>query len=122
MPLDRLIQKVKAHPEFHRAGMLLCHNGVVRKTSRDGREVSGLRVSVDEDRLAQVLAKHRTRAGIVDIQVEIIAEKDLSVGDDVMYLLVAGDIRDNVIPVLNDTLNDIKSLVTRKTEVFVQPS
>ena len=31
---------------------------------------------------------------------------------------VAGDIRDNVIPVLHDTLNAIKKDVTKKTEFF----
>jgi molybdopterin synthase catalytic subunit len=38
------------------------------------------------------------------------------VGDDIMLLVVAGDIRENVIAVLNDTLNAIKTSVTNKTE------
>jgi molybdopterin synthase catalytic subunit len=33
-----------------------------------------------------------------------------------MLLLVAGDIRENVIKVLTDTLNQIKTTVTKKTE------
>jgi molybdopterin synthase catalytic subunit len=33
-----------------------------------------------------------------------------------MLLVVAGDIRENVIAVLNDTLNAIKTGVTSKTE------
>ena len=37
-----------------------------------------------------------------------------------MLLVVAGDIRENVIAVLNDTLNAIKTTVTKKTEVFVK--
>jgi molybdopterin synthase catalytic subunit len=52
----------------------------------------------------------------VDIKVEIAEERDLAIGDDVMMLLVAGDIRENVIAVLTDTLNLIKSTVTQKTE------
>jgi molybdopterin synthase catalytic subunit len=35
-----------------------------------------------------------------------------------MLLVVAGDIRDNVIATLKDTLNAIKTTVTRKTEFF----
>jgi len=35
-----------------------------------------------------------------------------------MLLVVAGDIRDNVIPALSDTLNAIKTTVTSKTEFF----
>jgi molybdopterin synthase catalytic subunit len=35
-----------------------------------------------------------------------------------MLLAVAGDFRDHVIPVLDDTLNAIKTTVTSKTEFF----
>jgi molybdopterin synthase catalytic subunit len=41
------------------------------------------------------------------------------VGDDVMVLVVAGDIRDTVIAVLERTLNAVKSTVTSKTEFFI---
>jgi molybdopterin synthase catalytic subunit len=116
MDISALIESVRRHPEFSRAGMILCHNGVVRETSRDGAPVSGLRVAVDHDRLAAVLEEQRRRPGIVDIQVEIVENKDLKIGDDVMGLVVAGDIRENVIAVLAETLDLIKKTVTRKTE------
>jgi molybdopterin synthase catalytic subunit len=118
MNTNQLIAKIKKHPARDQLGMILCHNGVVRGTSRDGRKVTGLRVTVDRERLAKVLAEHRSRPGIVDIQVEIAADTDLSIGDDVMLLVVAGDIRENVIAVLTDTLNAIKTTVTAKTEFF----
>jgi len=119
MNLPNLIEKIKQHPEYDKVGMILCHNGVVRGTSRDGRNVSGLRILVDHERLNQVLEIHKNRPGIIEILVEIAEDRDLSVGNDVMYLIVAGDIRDNVIPVLNDTLNAIKTTVTSKTEYYV---
>lgn len=114
-----LLNAVKKHPEFDQAGMVLCHNGVVRATSRDGRRVSGLRVQVDEKRLEAVLEAARRRPGIVDVQVEIAADRDLSIGDDVMLLVVAGDVRENVIGTLEETLNAIKTTVTSKTEFFI---
>ena len=116
MNITNLIEQVKRHPDFKRAGMVLCHNGVVRETSRAGQPVSGLRIAVDHDRLKTILAEQRRRPGIVDIQVEIVENKDLTVGDDVMGLVVAGDIRENVIAVLAETLDQIKKTVTRKTE------
>jgi molybdopterin synthase catalytic subunit len=118
MNLDKLIAAIKARPDYEQVGMILCHNGIVRGTSRDGRPVTGLRVSVDRERLAQVLAKQRSRPGIVDVQVEIAADVDLSVGEDVMLLVVAGDIRENVIQTLTDTLNAIKATVTVKKEFY----
>ncbi len=118
MDMAAMMAQIRKHPDFDKIGMILCHNGIVRGTSREGKPVTGLRVQVDYDRLEDVIATHKNREGIIDIRVEIADEKDLAVGDDVMFLLVAGDIRDRVIPVLHDTLNDIKGTVTHKTEYF----
>ena len=118
MGLTALINRIKSHPDYAKAGMILCHNGVVRGTSRDGRRVSGLTLTVNREALEDILSEQRQRPGIVDILVEI-REGSLKVGDDVMFIVVAGDLRDRVIPVLEDTLNAIKERVTHKTEHFL---
>ena len=41
------------------------------------------------------------------------------VGDDLMLVAVAGDIRENVFPVLVETVEQLKKLVTHKEELFV---
>ena len=119
MQMEKWLREIKKHPDFEKAGMILCHNGIVRATSRDGRPVSGLRVAVDHERLGRILEQARQRPGIVDVRVEIAEDRDLSVGDDVMLLLVAGDIRENVLKTLSETLEAIKTTVTQKTEFFV---
>jgi molybdopterin synthase catalytic subunit len=113
------IEKIKQHPDYHRAGMMLCHNGVVRATSRDGREVSGLKVSVDHQKLNHILENYKKVPGIIEISCEIAEDRHLNVGDDVMLLVVAGDYRENVIRVLHAALDDIKKSVTAKTEYFI---
>ena len=122
MNLINLINTIKKHPEYHKAGMILCHNGVVRSTSRDGRKISGLTVSVDHKKLHKVIESNKNKSGIIEILVDIAENRHLTVGDDVMLLVIAGDIRENVIAVLNDTLNAIKTTVTEKTEVFTKLS
>jgi molybdopterin synthase catalytic subunit len=119
MDILKMLNTIKRHPDYDKAGMILCHNGVVRSTSRDGRRVSGLRVSVDHETLDQIVSEQKQKPGIIDIQVEIAEDKDLEVGDDVMLLVVAGDIRENVIAVLTETLNKVKSTVTDKTEFYL---
>lgn len=121
MGFESLIEKVKSHPDYAKVGMILCHNGVVRGTSRDGRRVSGLTLTIDWEALEIILAQQRKRPGIVDVLVEI-RDGSLNVGDDVMFIVVAGDLRDHVIPVLEDTLNAIKKRVTHKTEHFIEQS
>ena len=120
MNVNNMLDSIRKHPDFENVGMILCHNGIVRSTSRDGRNVKGLRVIVDHEKLDAIISRQKRRPGIADIRVEIAEGRDLAVGDDVMLLLVAGDIRENVIAVLTDTLNLIKSNVTQKTEYFLE--
>lgn len=116
MDLGQMIGKIKAHPDYAKAGMILCHNGVVRGTSRDGRPVRELVVTADWDRLAEIIAEIKGRPGIIEVLVEI-REGKLSVGDDVMLVAVAGDFRENVFAALRDAVETIKGEVTRKREI-----
>ena len=115
MDLAAMIDRIKKHPDFHRAGMILCHNGVVRASSRDGRPVSELTVAVDRVRLEEILSEIRKRPGIVEILAEV-REGRLLAGEDVMLIAVAGDFRENVFAALRDAIEMVKAGVTRKTE------
>lgn len=117
--INAMMAEFKKHSQIHDCGMILCHNGVVRGYARDGRKVNGLRVKVDHAKLEEILNKYRQCPGIVDVQIKIEEDKDLSVGDDVMVLIVGGDIRENVIETLTNALNDVKEFVTSKTQYFV---
>jgi len=81
MDIADMIADIRRRPDFGRIGMLLAHNGVVRETTRDGRSVRGLRVSVDHGRLQRILNEQKMRPGIIDIRVAIAEDRDLSVGD-----------------------------------------
>ncbi len=116
MDIDSMIKKVKANPDYHKVGMILCHNGVVRRTTREGREVTGLSITVDHEKLDRLIASQKAKKGIIEVLVEIVENKDLDVGEDVMYIVVAGDIRDNVIETLTYTLNTIKTEITSKKQ------
>ncbi|MCX7636079.1 MAG: molybdenum cofactor biosynthesis protein MoaE, partial [Syntrophales bacterium] len=65
MELNDLIAAVKKRPDFPKVGMILCHNGVVRATSRDGLRVSSVTVAVNYTRLATLVAEMKKRPGIV---------------------------------------------------------
>jgi len=113
--LSEMLEKVKKHPNFERVGMILCHNGVVRGFSRDGRKVVRVDVKVDRERLEALIAEMKSRPGIVEILARV-SEGKLSVGEDIMYVCVAGDVRPNVFPVLEETVNRIKKEVLKKEE------
>jgi molybdopterin synthase catalytic subunit len=118
MDLPAMINQMKNHPDFSKAGMVLYHNGVVRGSSRDGRPVTGLTVTVDQEKLDRILDQTRAMPGIVEVLVHINSDTPLLVGDDVMFLAVAGDIREHVIDALTLALNRIKTEATTKSQVF----
>jgi molybdopterin synthase catalytic subunit len=118
MDLQHLVATIKARPDYHKVGMIACHNGVVRSTSRDGRKVEGLKIEVDRELLERILAEQRRRSGIIEVLAHVF-EGLRRVGDDVMLVAIAGDIRENVFPVLVETVEQLKKLVTHKEELFV---
>ncbi len=116
MTLNDIVEKMKNHPRYTDAGMILYHNGTVRNSSRSGEPVKALEIHVDHEKLEKLLERQRKKEGIVEILVHIVEDKRLYPGDDVMYLAVAGDIRERVIAVLAETLDEIKTDVTWKEE------
>jgi molybdopterin synthase catalytic subunit len=115
MDLSSMISRIKKHPDFHRAGMILCHNGVVRAHARGGEPVKELTVRADRGRLEEIIAEIRKRPGIVEVLAEV-REGKLKPGDDVMLIAVAGDFRENVFAALRDAVEMVKAGVTQKTE------
>jgi len=115
MEIADMIGRVKAHPNYEKVGMIVSHHGVVRGTSRDGKPMQELNVEVDRIRLREIIEDMKRKPGIVEILAEV-REGKLKVGQEVMLVVVAGDFRENVFPVLMDTVNIIKKDVTRKTE------
>jgi len=108
MDLNKMTEHIKAHPEFHKAGMIATHLGIVRSFSRDGSHVVGLDVEFKSEKVEEIKQDIKSRPGIVDIIIET-KTGSLNVGDEVVAVMVAGDTRDNVFPALTDTINRIKS-------------
>ncbi len=119
MDINEMIEKVKAHPDYSKVGMTLIHNGVVREATREGKGVTDLEISVDHDILDKIVKDTKEREGIVEVLVHIKEGKTLSVGDDIMYLVVAGDIRENVQDALRDALDKIKQTATKKKQSYI---
>jgi len=112
---DRWVEDVKAQPGAERIGMILVHRGVVRGTSRSGERVGGMDLSVDRGRLDEVVAEARTWDGIVAVRAWV-NEGRLDVGDDIMTVLVAGDIREHVFEALQRLVGLIKTGVVTEEE------
>ena len=120
MDISQMVAKLKQEPGFtDNVGMILIHNGVVRGWSRKDRSpVAEINITPDYDRIQAICAELSKRPGIF----KIIAEGRgglLKPGDDVLVLIVAGDIRENVKPVLAELLDRVKAEAFTKEEHFI---
>ena len=115
MDLNKMTESIKAHPEFHKAGMIATHLGIVRSFSRDGSPVVGLDVEFENEKVEEIKQDIKSRPGIVDIIIET-NTGSLNIGDEIVTIMVAGDTRDNVFPALTDAINRIKSEAAIETE------
>jgi len=113
--LNAWIDNVKAQHDADGIGMMLMHRGLVRGTARSGEPVSVMHLTYDHERLAQVIEDARTWTGILAVRAWV-NEGTLKVGDDIMSVLVAGDIRPNVFSALERLVGFIKSEVVSETE------
>jgi molybdopterin synthase catalytic subunit len=119
MDISKAIQELKQRSEFkNNVGMILIHNGVVRNWSRKDRTaVSALEVTPDYDKIEQIRQEYLQHEGIFDIIVKAYSGT-FQPGDDLLFIIVAGDIRENIKPVLADLLDRIKAEAVTKKEIF----
>ena len=110
---------MKKQPGFQdNVGMILIHNGTVRGWSRnDKKTVVALEVTPDLDKIEAIRQEFLTRDGIYDIVAEAKTGR-FQPGDDLLFLIVAGDIRENIKPVLAELLDRVKSEAITKKEIM----
>ena len=113
--VNEWIRAVKAQPDAGRIGMILSHQGVVRGASRSGEPVTGMDLTVDRARLAEALAEAATWPGVVAVRAWV-NEGSLAVGDDIMKVLVAGDLREHVFDGLQRLVARLKTDVVSEVE------
>ena len=120
MDISQAIAAMKKKPGFaENVGMVLVHNGVVRAWSRkDKSGVTELEVSPDQAKIEAIRQEFLQRPGIFDIVIEAKSGR-FQPGDDLLFLIVAGDIRENVKPALADLLDRVKAEAITKREITV---
>lgn len=122
--MDQWLQEAKQHDSAPKVGMYLSHNGVVRQSARarvrQGDEaaapVTGMLFRYDQAKVDAAIAGAYQLPGIYYIRVWL-NEGELTVGDDIMYVLIGGDIRPHVVEALQYLVGRIKSECVSETEI-----
>lgn len=123
--MDMWLKEAKSHDSSEKVGMYLSHNGVVRETAKakvrqgekDTKPVRGMYFSYDKEKLDSIIESAYILDGIYYIRVWL-NEGALNVGDDIMYVLVGGDIRPHVVHALEYLVGRIKNECVEETEIY----
>ena len=113
--MDEWLREAKADPSASKVGMYLTHNGVVRGTAkaqvRNGADnttpVTGMIFSYDKEKVEAAVADTYRQDGIHYVRVWL-NEGELKVGDDIMFVLIGGDIQPHVVDGLQYLVGRIK--------------
>jgi len=117
MNFIEFVKNFKKDIDYTKTGMMLFHNGVVRGTSRQGDKVTNIQVKKDDKKIKEIIKEIENLKGITKADAYVF-EGEFSIGDDLMYAAVAGDIRDNVFPALQKLVNTIKKEAVFKKEII----
>ena len=109
--LQDAVDKMKSQRRFQKAGAIATFIGTVRGENDKGEKVEKLTIEAYEEKANQVLRKIcsdlRKEPDIVDVQIHhLLGEFD--VGEDLIYVLVAGAHRKNVFQVLEKAVERYK--------------
>ena len=123
--IDQWLKEAKAHESAPKIGMYLTHNGTVRQTAKakvrsgeeNTKEVTGMFFSYDEEKVNAVVADTYKMDGIYYIRVWL-NEGQLTMGDDIMYVLIGGDIRPRVVDALQYLVSRVKNECVIEKEIY----
>lgn len=123
--MDVWMKEAKAHASAPKIGMYLIHNGTVRQSAKalvredaEGtRPVYGMHFSYDTEKVNAAIADTYKMNGIYYIRAWL-NEGRLDMGDDIMYILIGGDIRPRVVDALNYLVGRIKDECVSETEIY----
>ena len=121
--VDQWLKEAKADESAPRCGMYLTHNGTVRELPKklvrqgidDGTKVVGMNFSYDEAGVEAARQEALQMPGIEYVRVWL-NEGSLQVGDDIMYVLIGGDIRPHVVDALQYLVGRIKNECVTESE------
>ena len=122
--VDQWLKEAKENPSASECGMYLIHNGTVRQTARamvrqgaDNTEpVTGMVFRRNAEKIDQAVRKVKEMPGIFYVRVWL-NEGELSVGDDIMYVLIGGDIRPRVVDALQTLVGTLKNECVTEEEL-----
>ena len=131
--LDEWLKEAKKDAAANECGMYLFHNGVVRETPKAKvrelqdaaslanaeKTVDHLEFSYDSEKVETAKKMALEMPGIFYVRVWL-NEGRLEIGDDIMLVLIGGDIRPHVVDALQALVGEIKNNCVVEQESYTE--
>jgi molybdopterin synthase catalytic subunit len=113
LTLQEVIESTKKIPDYKKVGAITLFVGVVRGETKRGESVKSLQLEAYEEKADEALERicndlKKTKKGIIDVQIHHFTG-EFKIGEDLVYVLVAGGHRENVFPVLREAVERYKN-------------
>jgi molybdopterin synthase catalytic subunit len=109
--LEDMLNSVKQHPNYNKVGAVAFFIGTVRGESLRGETVKALELEAYDEKadetLENICKDLKAKKGIVDVQIHHFTGK-FDLGEDLVYVLVAGGHRKDVFTVLEEAVERYK--------------
>lgn len=123
--MDRWLREAKQDSSAAKIGMYLVHNGVVRQSARakvrfgeeTAPDVQKMLFSYDEAKVQKAIKEAYELEGIYYVRAWL-NSGELSVGEDIMYVLLGGDIRPHVTAALDFLVGKLKNECVTEKEIY----
>lgn len=123
--MDVWMAEAKTHENADKVGMYLTHNGIVRKSAKarvrfgeeNTKNVTGMIFSYDQAKVDAAVEETYGLDGIYYVKAWL-NEGELCVGDDIMYVLIGGDIRPHVVNALQFLVEKLKNECVEEKEIY----
>lgn len=106
-----IVNKARSQPNFRKAGAMAMFVGVVRGETVKGEKVQKLKLEAYEEKADEILLgicnDLKKKPGIVDVQIHHLLG-EFNVGEDLVYVVVAGSHREEVFAVLEEAVERYK--------------
>lgn len=130
--MDEWLKEAKKDPCAEKCGMYLVHNGTVRISAKavvrdlipdvekeKMKDVAAVDFSYDEEKVDVAIKETYQMPGIFYVKVWL-NEGVLHVGEDIMFVMIGGDIRPRVVDALQSLVGTIKNTCVVEREIYQQ--
>ena len=121
--LEEIIKSVKSNPKIKKVGSILVFTGIVRESSKEGKQVKSMKIDSFDDlankTIEDICERLKKKNGIIDVKI-IHFKGDFSLSDDLVYVVVASSHREEGFGAIKNAVDSYKKeIAVWKREDFI---